>query len=128
MVVVLPAPLRPRKPATSPGASVKETSFTAAVVPNVLDRPMTAITSGGAARRCGRLLARVRAVREVSRALPASVKPRRGSGLPLELLDLESQPLAIGGGGIELTLEVQEALLEREHRRALLQPRLGEAL
>src|ERR1051325_11361922 len=44
MVVVLPAPLRPRRPTTSPGERLNETSARAVVVPKVFDRPLALIT------------------------------------------------------------------------------------
>src|SRR5207302_9279895 len=45
MVVVLPAPLGPRKATTSPGATEKLTSRTASRPPNRRDRPTASITS-----------------------------------------------------------------------------------
>ena len=42
-VVVLPAPLGPRKPVTRPGTTVNETSWTATTEPNLLVRPRTSI-------------------------------------------------------------------------------------
>src|SRR3989304_853256 len=46
MVVVLPAPLGPRNPTTSPRATSNDTSRTACVVPNDLERLRTEIMRG----------------------------------------------------------------------------------
>src|SRR3954466_11959839 len=45
-VVVLPAPLGPRKPVTEPGSTVKLRLSTARTVPNDLDRPATTMRPG----------------------------------------------------------------------------------
>src|ERR671911_721454 len=45
-VVVLPAPLGPRKPVTEPGSTVKLRSSTARTWPKFLDRPDTTIRPG----------------------------------------------------------------------------------
>src|SRR6202035_214146 len=45
IVVVLPAPLGPRKPCTSPGATVRSSPSRARVRPNDLLRPATSITA-----------------------------------------------------------------------------------
>src|SRR5579884_4524618 len=49
MVVVLPAPLGPRKPNTSPGATWKDTSLTASTGPKLLDRAATSMAGGAEA-------------------------------------------------------------------------------
>lgn len=43
IVVVLPAPLGPRKPVTTPGSTAKLTESTAVTSPNRLVRPVTSI-------------------------------------------------------------------------------------
>src|SRR4051812_35520982 len=50
-VVVLPAPLGPRKPVTRPGATSNERSSTARTVPNDLDRCSTRIVPSLVIRR-----------------------------------------------------------------------------
>src|SRR5579875_2113567 len=47
IVVVLPAPLGPRKPNTSPGATSKSTPFTASTSPKVFTRCSTTIAAAG---------------------------------------------------------------------------------
>src|SRR5690349_7541959 len=48
-VVVLPAPLGPRKPVTRPGTTLNDRSSTARTVPNDLERCSTVITPGSVA-------------------------------------------------------------------------------
>src|SRR4051794_18501561 len=49
IVVVLPAPLGPRKPVTEPGSTVKLRSETARTGPKALVRPRTSTRTGAAA-------------------------------------------------------------------------------
>ncbi len=50
MVVVLPAPLLPSRPKTSPGATSKLTSSTDVKAPKRLNRCSTRMTAGGSRR------------------------------------------------------------------------------
>ena len=56
IVVVLPAPLPPTKPVSSPDATVNETSSTALICPNDRVRPRTSTPLVGACCGCAVLV------------------------------------------------------------------------
>src|SRR3954467_5939757 len=97
-VVVLPAPLGPRKPVTDPGWTVKESPSTARTEPKVLLSPLTSTRTGSkrGAEPAGRALSSssVRSVGPIqAHAEPLSAHcgtGRRGAGGP---------PPGRGGGG-----------------------------
>src|SRR5712675_2622536 len=55
MVVDLPAPLGPRKPSTSPLATVRSIPDTAVIEPNFLVRPWMMIMAAGGSKRPGNI-------------------------------------------------------------------------
>ena len=101
-VVVLPAPLGPRKPVTDPGSTVKLRSSTARTVPKVLVSPVTSTRTGSRRRRwerCARGDDALLGVRQLA-AHPTAPGPARRTVPERSPVSHRSVVVAAGSAGV----------------------------
>ena len=138
MVVVLPAPLGPRKPTTSPRPIWNETSSTALRTPKILVAWSTSIVRSSPCPRARRSVAttvyprparaRGTGARSDQKSIPPMSAPGGMPGIPPGMPPCIPPGIPAGAGGLGWGRSADERLGGQDHRgdaRAVLQSRLG---